>query len=425
MSDGKPVRVFFLGLCVFVFLACDRPSTEAVSATTPDESLPEDDAIGAAELPQLLVEARRALAAGQAMEAANAAQRALTVDSTHAELNNLLATTLVIQGQNEAGIASAERALRHHPDYALAHLNLGGIYFRLQQFEKAEQHLLRAIELDPQQASLHRRLADLYRTTQRPELAVESIRRASQLLPASAALSYLLGMSQEQAGDESAAFASYRRASELDPSLLEAWERISALGEKIEPELGTVARARLGGLQALEPQMANQFGQLRHAILSSPEDPSQHYRLGAFLLQHDMPAEALNRLQRAAVLQPGDARLLNHIGGLLMRAERLDDALPFYMRASEVNPDDATGLMNAGALRAMQEKIDEALTLIERALERSPNNPQIHYYYGLTLMNAGDRPKARTVLQKGLELAGDSDLAGQIQNALNAIAEAE
>ena len=398
MSDGKPVRVFFLGLCVFVFLACDRPSTEAVPATTPDESLPEDDAIGAAELPQLLVEARRALAAGQAMEAANAAQRALTVDSTHAELNNLLATTLVIQGQNEAGIASAERALRHHPDYALAHLNLGGIYFRLQQFEKAEQHLLRAIELDPQQASLHRRLADLYRTTQRPELAVESIRRANQLLPASAALSYLLGMAQE---------------------------RISALGEKIEPELGTVARARLGGLQALEPQVANQFGQLRHAILSSPEDPSQHYRLGAFLLQHDMPAEALNRLQRAAVLQPGDARLLNHIGGLLMRAERLDDALPFYMRASEVNPDDATGLMNAGALRTMQEKIDEALTLIERALERSPNNPQIHYYYGLTLMNAGDRPKARTVLQKSLELAGDSDLAGQIQNALNAIAEAE
>ena len=81
--------------------------------------------------------------------------------------------------------------------------------------------------------------------------------------------------------------------------------------------------------------------------------------------------------------------------------------------------------MNAGALLAMQKKNDEALTLIERALERSPNNPQIHYYYGLTLMNAGDRPKARTGLQKGLELAGDSDLAGQIQNALNAIAEAE
>ena len=154
MSDGKSGPFYALAVCAIAALtACGRPADEAVPAAVESQAVET-----AADLPTLLERARSALATGQATQATNFARQGLALDSTHAELNNLLATALAIQGQNGDAIEAAQRSLRHHPDYALAHLNLGGIYFRLQQFEDAETHLLRAVELDSNQPSLHRRL---------------------------------------------------------------------------------------------------------------------------------------------------------------------------------------------------------------------------------------------------------------------------
>ena len=419
MSDGKSGPFYVLAVCAIAALtACDRPATEPVPAAT--ESQPVE---ATADLLTLLERAGGALGTGQATLATDFAREGLGLDSTHAELNNLLATALAIQGQNGDAIEAAQRALRHHPDYALAHLNLGGIYFRLQQFEDAEMHLLRAVELDSTQPSMHRRLADLYRTIQRPEKAVEAIRRASDLLPQEATFAYLLGMSHEQAGAVAQALEAYQLATELDPSMVEAWERIRVVGEQIDTELVATASASLEKFHALDPQTATQFGHLRQAILSSPEDPANHYRLGAFLLKQSLWEAALNKLQRAAHLQPDDARLLNHIGGLLIRSEQLDDALRFYLQAADVDPEDATALLNAGSVFAMQGKTQQALPLYKRALERAPENPQIHYYYGITLSSAGKHEEARQILQTGLELAGDGQFTETIQESLNTIPE--
>ena len=417
MSDGKSGPFYVLAVCAIAALtACGRPADEAVPAAVESQAVET-----AADLPTLLERARSALATGQATQATNFARQGLALDSTHAELNNLLATALAIQGQNGDAIEAAQRSLRHHPDYALAHLNLGGIYFRLQQFEDAETHLLRAVELDSNQPSLHRRLADLYRTTQRPEKAVESIRRASELLPQEAAFAYLLGVSLEQAGAVAQAVEAYQRATELDPSMVEAWERIRVVGDQIDTELVATASASLEKFQDLDPQIAAQFGQLRRAILSSPEDPANHYHLGAFLLTQSLWEPALNKLQRTTHLQPDDARLFNHIGGLLTRSEQLDDALPFYLQAADIDPKDATSLLNAGSLFAMQGKTEQALPLYKRALERAPENPQVHYYYGITLHSAGMPEEARRILEAGLELAGDSQITEMIQKSLNTI----
>ena len=130
MSDGKSGPFYVLAVCAIAALtACDRPATEPVPAAT--ESQPVE---ATADLLTLLERAGGALGTGQATLATDFAREGLGLDSTHAELNNLLATALAIQGQNGDAIEAAQRALRHHPDYALAHLNLGGIYFRLQQF---------------------------------------------------------------------------------------------------------------------------------------------------------------------------------------------------------------------------------------------------------------------------------------------------
>ncbi len=422
MSDGKLglLRLLVLfGLCAVS--ACDEPQNTSPGETPPDAA----QFSATADLPTLLQQARATLGAGRAVEAAQVARQGLSIDSTHAELNNLLATAMAIQGQSAEAIETVQRALRHHPDYALAHLNLGGIYFRLQQFDEAETHLLRAAELDPIQPSTHRRLSDLYRTMRRPDQAVTSIQKAADLLPREATFAYLMGLSHEQGGAVAQAIDAYTEAARLDPSLVEAWKRILEMREHVDAESVAAAESHLKRLQALAPQASQQFGQLRQAVLSSPEDPANHYRLGAFLLEQSLWDLALNKLRRATALQPGDARLLNHVGGLLTRAQRLEDALPFYLQAADADPNDATALLNAGSLFAMQGKVEQALPLYERALARDPDNPQVHYYYGLTLNSAGKRDEGLRVLQTGLELAGDSEFAQQIRQSLEAISEVE
>jgi len=79
--------------------------------------------------------------------------------------------------------------------------------------------------------------------------------------------------------------------------------------------------------------------------------------------------------------------------------------------------------MNAGSVYAMRGEIELALPLYEKALARAPENPQVHYFYGLALTNAGNADKAREILQAGVTLAGDSEFAAQLQKALDTLNE--
>lgn len=422
MLRGQPFLARTLSLCVLAAgIACDDPAVPPPAAQTP--AVAPQQVATAQDVPELLAQTRQALASGRALDALDLAAQALAIDSTQAEVNNLLATAQSALGRHDEAIASARRAIRHHPNFALAHLNLGGIYFRLQQFDEAEAHLRQAVELEPEQPALYRRLADVYRATQRPVLAIESIRRAQQLMPLEGTFAYLMGLSQEQTGNPDEAIAAYQLATDLDPSMVEAWERIAILGESVDAAAAAAARQHLQRFTSLEATAAGTFLQLRGAVLNSPEDPALHFQLGTFLLENGFAEEGIAKFQHVANMQPGDARLLNHIGGLLSRAEKLDEALPFYMRAADARPDDPTALLNAGSVYAMRGQMDSALPLYAQALERAPDNPQIHYYYGLTLTNAGKTEKAREILQAGLALAGESELTPQFQKILDALGE--
>ena len=74
---------------------------------------------------------------GRHLQAVESCEQGLALDSTHAELNNLLANSEAAQGRYAPAIAAMERALRHHPEFTLGHLNLGGMHYKLGHFEEA------------------------------------------------------------------------------------------------------------------------------------------------------------------------------------------------------------------------------------------------------------------------------------------------
>ena len=78
-----------------------------------------------------------------------AASTGLARDSTALSLHNTLAAAYAGEGRYALAIQTLVRALRQRPDFALGHANLGGMYFKLGQYQQAEPDLRQARQLTP------------------------------------------------------------------------------------------------------------------------------------------------------------------------------------------------------------------------------------------------------------------------------------
>lgn len=69
---------------------------------------------------------------------------------------------LVAQGQHKEGIACLERLIQKHPDFALAHNDLGVLYYQRGDKVHSLRSYEKAIEMDPRNPIFRKNLADFY-----------------------------------------------------------------------------------------------------------------------------------------------------------------------------------------------------------------------------------------------------------------------
>jgi tetratricopeptide (TPR) repeat protein len=87
---------------------------------------------------------------GQYEESEEAFQRFLRIYPYFPEVHNLLAVAYVAQKKFDKAVTELEWEIRISPSHALAHLNLGQIYwYEFQNRQKAIYHLKTALMLDP------------------------------------------------------------------------------------------------------------------------------------------------------------------------------------------------------------------------------------------------------------------------------------
>jgi len=396
-----------------------------VLACGPDlEPLPPPDLSNTNVLDGFLQTGLDHLQNGRHLQAVESCEQGLALDSTHAELNNLLANSEAAQGRYAPAIAAMERALRHHPEYTLGHLNLGGMHYKLGHFEEAEPYLLAAARLQPDHSSVHRRLAELYLATNRGPDAVLRMRRALELFPDDAALTFYLARAYETSQDVAAAITEYQRAVSLDIGFAEAHYRLSVLARRSgHASLADRAFRSFQHLQAIgagDPDVPKQLKKLRASLLNAPEDPAHHYKLGMFFAAHDYHAEAINQLRRAADLRPGDTRLLNDTGRMLAQNQQLDGALEFYQRSLAADSLQVEALIASGNLLTMGGRTRESISVFERALKLAPESGLAQFFYGLALIQADQREDATTVLETALANEQDERLRKRLRGAIKA-----
>ena len=401
-----------------------------ILAACASEAPPPDPAPAPAPAPATphLERARVLYRAARFEEAAAAARQGLALDSTAAELHNMLASTYTAQGRYALAIEAIEQALHQRPDYPLALVNLGGIYTKLGQYDKAEQYLLRASDQAPGQSSVHRRLGELYLGTSRYGEAADQLKQALQIYPDDATLFFFLGQAWEGAGQFQEGLEAFARAGRLDISFAEAHYRTAALARRLgQGDRASAALARFQHLQNIgggDPDIPKQLKKLRASIMNAPEEAGHHYRLGLFFIDHDYPDQALDKFAKVAHLRPDDAHLLNQMGSILFHDGRADEAITYYRRAVEARPTYLAALVNTAIALGHLQRHDEALAYYRRAVETAPGDAKALYHLSLGLSLAGDRSQARQVALQAQPLSQtDPLLHDQIQDLLKALEE--
>jgi tetratricopeptide (TPR) repeat protein len=126
--------------------------------------------------------------------------------------------------------------LRLDPLRPGAHINLGAVYNRLEEFEEAIPALRRGIQLDPHRAEGYYNLGLVYKNTSQTNLAVQAYLEATRINPRMVDAHYNLANIYLELGKYAQAITHYRKVLELRPNWDKAMDGLAQAEGALEEE---------------------------------------------------------------------------------------------------------------------------------------------------------------------------------------------
>jgi len=290
------------------------------------------------------------------VKAAEACQRALSLDPHAPEAFATLGDLNVSTGRIDDAIQSFERAIALRPEYAEAWSGVSRAYLRASRFEDAEEASRRAIALRPNDWMGYNRLGMVFFRQGRFANAAEPWRMVTTLAPENSVGHLNLAGAFFHCDRWDEAASSYRRSLEIKPTA-EAWAG-----------------------------------------------------LGSVLYYRQCHPEALEAFENALRLSPQDARLWGSLAGACdfvpgheaRAAEALDRAIALMLDRLEIDPNSAEDWALLGRWRADRKQAEPARQAIQRALALAPEDPAIMGEAVIGYHLLGDRPNALRWLREAV-----------------------
>jgi len=359
------------------------------------------------------VDARQYLETNRYKDATAAANSGLSLDSTDVELHNIVATCFAAEGRYTLAIESLENTLRLQPTFVTGLLNLGGIYTKLGQNERAANYLYRARELNPNNSGIRRRLGEVYLINSQYAQATHEFAAALQLFPDDATLLYYLGQSLEGELRNEEALQSLQRATLVDIGFTDAFYRLGVLARKLGRE--ALARKALQQFKHLRSigtgkvEVHKQVERLRAAILNAPEEAQHHYNLGLLFARNGYFAEAESKFDRAISLQGGDSKSLNSLARDLAELKQPGVALRYVEAALEQDPTYVPALLTAGQVSGQLQRYQHAVAYFEQVVSIRPKVSEGWYFLALSLSSLGQKDEAVAAFKHCVEVGQPQD----------------
>ena len=290
------------------------------------------------------------------------------------------------RGDEAGAIAKYESILQIAPGLAAAYNNLGSLYLRQREYEKAVAVLEKGLKIDPKMPSAAALLGiSLYEMGDYPN-ARTRLETALRANPKDSNVEMTLANDLVRLGEPEAAASHFQQVVHRDPKNQEAWYQLG----KVYMQLSEEALAKL---REIDPHsvrahevsgeimegMSNFDGAIieyKKAVEMAPQQPGTHYKLGnaywsisqwdaatqqfqaelandprsclsyyklgnVILEQHGDPQAALDDVNKAVAICPDLTNARVDRARALLRMERAQDAVPDLEAAERFIPDDA------------------------------------------------------------------------------------
>jgi predicted O-linked N-acetylglucosamine transferase (SPINDLY family) len=167
--------------------------------------------------------------AGRLPEAELVYRQIVAADPDHHDAWHMLGVIACQCGKYRAGVDCIERVLRHRPNWAQAHYNLGNAWRDLGKLDEAVACYQRAVQWKPDYLEAHHHLGKVFKKQEKLDEAAACYRRALELKPDYVEAHIDLGNVFRDVGKLNEAAAGYYRALQLKPDHVRALSNLGTV----------------------------------------------------------------------------------------------------------------------------------------------------------------------------------------------------
>ena len=309
-----------------------------------------------------------------------------------------------VQKKSRESVDEIRKALEI--DHALpdAYYNLGFIYAKSGQYDDAIDLYKRTIEISPKYAEAYLGLGIIYYYYKGMLVEAEELfNKAIKVDPKYAKAHFFLGNVYGGQGKYEDAVKEFRRALEIDPNY----------GE-VHFFLGNI----LGGQGKLDEAIA----EFKQTLALNEQDAEAHYKLGVIYDKKGMTDEAIKEFRTVLRLSPKHVEANNNLGFIFAKKEMFDEAIFEFNKALKINPKYVKVYNNLGIVHAEKGEYQKAIDYFKKAQEISKEDTESLYNLGMTYWKKlKDYDTAVKYFNDYLKVCGHDQMTFEVRKILQLI----
>ncbi len=334
-------------------------------------------------------------------------------------------------GDSKEAVAKYESILQISPKLGAAYNNLGALYVRQHEYEKAAEVLEKGLKVDPKMSSATALLGiSLYEMGDyvhaRPRLEA-----ALHANPKDSNVELLLANDLVKLGEPEAAVVHLQQIAHREPKNQEVWYQLGK-------DYMQLSQAALGKLRDIDPnsvlvhevsgeimESMNNFDgailEYKKAVEMAPNEPGTHYKLANAYWSISQWDAATTEFQAELANDPRNCAARGKLGDIvLLQHGDSEEALADVNKALAICPD----LMDARSDRARAllrlNRPQDALPDLLAAEKASPDDPTTHYLLAQAYRTLGRTQEAQVEMQlfSKLEEAARAATAARAQQVM-------
>lgn len=333
--------------------------------------------------------------------ALGSAQSAAAALPNNPAILDVLGRALAASGDTNQAVATFNKLAQLLPSSPGPYLRLADVHWAAKNQDGAIQALRRALTIDNDNLPAQRGLVDAFLATGKPQEALAVARQIRKQRPNQDA-GYLVEGSIEAS------------ARQWDKAIIVYRDGLKAVPDSTE--LAT----RLHTALVATKQEADAKRHADDWLRRRPTDAAFHFYLGdAALARRDLPG-AENHYREVLKQQPENALALNNVAWLMATANK-PGAVAMAEKAVAILPDRPVILDTLALALASEGQVPKAVETMRQAVRLDEKNPQLRLNLAKLLIQAGDKPAAKTELTTLSQLGSKFPRHGEVTELLKTL----